>query len=411
MQGAANAGHHDAPDVASLTLPPWLPGFLDIHHISTGRGSCAFLMCPDSTTMMIDAGSIVETVDPSHAKYWISPKPNGSLRPGQWIARYVQRCLAEADRKEIDYFLLTHFHTDHMGAIDPHDFTASPKSRFGDYQLGGLTDVAEVIPIHKIIDRNYPSYNYPSPIDGPGVANYRAFGRSLIERGGSIERLRAGANGQIVLKHRPDQYPTFSVRNLAANGEVWTGIGEETRAYFPEIASLHPNDYPTENKCSLAIKLSYGKFDYFCAGDMDHDIRYDQLPWGDIETPVARAAGPVEVAVANHHGWVNACGPEWVKALRARAYVINAWDSAHPTMTSLDNMLSPELYPGDRAVFATAVKPESKIALRRLSELTNDNGHVVFRVYPDGEQYQIFVLTNEDESRRITSMHGPFHAS
>jgi hypothetical protein len=65
----------------------------------------------------------------------------------------------------------------------------------------------------------------------------------------------------------------------------------------------------------------------------------------------------------------NPSGPERVKALRAQIYVINSWDSAHPTMTSLDNMLSKELYPGPRMVFATAMKPESVIALRRIAEI------------------------------------------
>ena len=73
---------------------------------------------------------------------------------------------------------------------------------------------------------------------------------------------------------------------------------------------------------------------------MDHDTSYARLPWGDIETAVAKAAGPVDVAVANHHGYVNACGPEWARSLRLRAFIVSAWDSAHPTIPSLDNMLS-----------------------------------------------------------------------
>ena len=36
--------------------------------------------------------------------------------------------------------------------------------------------------------------------------------------------------------------------------------------------------------------------------------------------------------VADHHGYVDATGPEFVRALRPKVFVINAWDSAHPTM-------------------------------------------------------------------------------
>lgn len=114
----ANLEELGAQAVPALTLAPWKPGQLDIHHISTGRGSCAFLVCPDGTTLMIDAGSILTHLEPARDKYLIDPRPNASLRPGQWIARYVERCLTEANRKEIDYFLLTHFHVDHMPSID-----------------------------------------------------------------------------------------------------------------------------------------------------------------------------------------------------------------------------------------------------------------------------------------------------
>ena len=41
---------------AQVQLPKWEKGYLDIHHINTGRGSCAFLILPDGTNMMIDAG-------------------------------------------------------------------------------------------------------------------------------------------------------------------------------------------------------------------------------------------------------------------------------------------------------------------------------------------------------------------
>ncbi len=234
------------------------------------------------------------------------------------------------------------------------------------------------------IDRNFPSYDYPVPHVGPQQKNYQDFIRSFIDRGGRAQRIVPGAANQIVLTQRAERYPTFLVRNLAANGEVWTGVDVQTRQYFPPLAALATEDYPTENKCSLAIHLSHGKFDYFSAGDMDHEVEYGHLSWGDIESVVARVSGPVEVAVADHHGYENACGPDWVRALAAKVYVINAWDSAHPAMSPLHNMLSRELYPGPRMVFSTAMKPENAIAIRSISEMTSQNGHVIFRVHKVG---------------------------
>lgn len=389
-----------------LTLSPWEPGYLYIHHISTGRGSCALLILPDATTMMIDAGSIISGLDPAADKFFIDPRPNASLRPGQWIARYAGDALSQAGRNEIDYFLLTHFHEDHFGTIWPGRYDISPRSQFGPYQLGGVTDVAETIPVRKVIDRCYPDYSYPCPIPGPQFANYHAFIKSLLSRGGAAERFVPGAGRQIVLKRDSKRYPDFEIRNLASNGDVWTGLGERTRAHFPPLKELKQEDYPTENKCALAIRLSYGKFSYFSAGDEDHEEEYGRWPWGDIETAVARASGKVQVAVANHHGYMDACGPEWVRALQPQVFVINAWDSAHPTIVALHNMLSQELYPGRRLVFSTATKPEADITIRQMAEMASQNGHVIFRVPPGGNSFEVFVRDSSVPDGKVIAHFG-----
>lgn len=374
-----------------LVLPPWEPGYLYIHHISTGRGSCALLILPDATTLMIDAGSIISGLDPRVDKYLIDPRPNASLRPGQWIAKYTEDALKQVDRKEIDFFLLTHFHEDHFGTVWPGRYDISPQSQFGPYQLGGVTDVAEMIPIHKVIDRCFPDYSYPAPIPGPQFANYRAFIKNQPSRGGTAERFIPGSKGQVALKRAPERYVDFEVRNLASNGNVWTGVHDETKAHFPPLDTLKSEDYPSENKCSLAIRLKYGKFSYFSAGDQDHETRYGRWPWGDIETQTARAAGKVQVAVVDHHGYMDADGPDWVRALQPKAFVINGWDSAHPTIVTLANMLSRDLYPDSRLILSTATKPEDAIAVRRMDQMASQNGHIIFRVPPGGDSFEVFV--------------------
>ncbi len=394
--------------VEHLTLPSWEPGYLYIHYISTGRGSCALLILPDATTMMIDAGSKVKGLDPESDKFLIAPRPNDSLRPGQWIAKYAQECLSQAGRNEIDYFLLTHMHDDHFGTVWPGRYDISPRSQFGPYQLGGITDVAETIPVRKVIDRCYPDYAYPAPIAGPQFPNYHAFIKSLPGRGGTVERFVPGVKKQITLKRTPDRYPDFSIRNLASNGDVWTGVGDETKAHFPPLETLKPEDYPSENKCSLAIRLQYGKFSYFSAGDQDHEVRHGRWPWGDIEAVTARASGKVQVAVADHHGYANACGPDWVRALQPKIFVINSWDSAHPTINALDNMLDQDLYAGPRLVFSTATKPEAEIAIRRMSEMASRNGHVIIRVPPGGNSFEVFVKDSSVPDGGVIAHFGSF---
>ena len=37
-------------------LSTWERGYMDIHHVNTGCGECAYIIFPDGTTMLIDAG-------------------------------------------------------------------------------------------------------------------------------------------------------------------------------------------------------------------------------------------------------------------------------------------------------------------------------------------------------------------
>lgn len=73
------------------TFQNWSTGFLDIHHISTGKGECMFAIMPDGTTMMIDAG---ETGTDKR-----NFKPDGSRSSGEWISRYIQRMMSPLSEK------------------------------------------------------------------------------------------------------------------------------------------------------------------------------------------------------------------------------------------------------------------------------------------------------------------------
>ena len=97
----------------SFYLPEWQAGYLDIHQISTGRGNAAYLIFPDGTTMLLDAGDLgVHTGTQEIMK----AVPNDSKRPAEWIAQYIKHfSLPLKNNGAIDFALLTHFDTDHIG--------------------------------------------------------------------------------------------------------------------------------------------------------------------------------------------------------------------------------------------------------------------------------------------------------
>jgi len=322
--------------------------------------------------------------------------------------------MQHAGRKELDYALITHIHPDHIGDLG----AENPPSPTGNYRLTGLMDVAALIPIRKLIDRGFPDYSYPVSWQAPFAEwqafadNYFGYVKSRQRLGEATERIRVGSSTQIHLVQHPDRFTNFSVRNLAANGEVWTGVGDHTRRTFPDLKNLRKEDYPTENMCSIALRLSYSKFDYFTGGDLTWDTEESGESWRDIETAVARAAGPVEVAVADHHAYLDAVGPNFVRELRPQVFIIPAWYVSHPAALPLRRMFSRNLYPGDRDVLATCTMEENRVFNDQFnSKMKSMDGHVVVRVAPGGETFQIVVTDNSDDSDRVKLVSGPYRCS
>lgn len=376
----------------------WEEGILDIHHINTGKGECAFFMLPDGTIMLVDAGATQQ------AKPRVTdPKPDGSREPGEWIARYILHYLNNQPAKKLDYVLLTHFHDDHIGETYP----GAKKSKNGDWQLTGITEVAEFLPVGKLVDRGWPAYNWPVPQNAGYIQNYIQFVKWSTEKSGVVaEQFRVGDNRQFSLLRNPEKYPDFEIRNIAANGHVWTGVGNTVRNHFPALESLPPSEYPGENKCSSAFRLSYGKFDYFNGGDITTG---PPGSWQDIETPVGLVTGPVEICLANHHAYFDAMGASFLQAVRPQVHIIQVWSPSQPDNSVLARMMSTWTYPGPRDIFATNIMEETRVVSGRIDNLKSQQGHIVVRVQPGGESFMIYILDDSEESFKIKSVHGPYY--
>jgi hypothetical protein len=263
--------------------------------------------------------------------------------------------------------------------------------------------------IGKLIDRSYPEYHYPAGVADATSLNYIEFAKAAAAHGVSIERARPGSLTQIAPLHSPATYPGFEARVVAANGEVWTGEGDSSRAHFPPQTGADADRLPNENSCSIALRLRYGKFSYFTGGDLNCDTSYGRDPWRDIETPAAKAAGPVSVATCDHHGYFDACGPEFVRALRPRVWILQTWHASHPALSVLASLYSPILCTGPRDVFCLSLHPAAAVSCARFSDrFQSSQGHVLVRVAPGGGQYSVLVLDDADESGRVKAAFGPY---
>ena len=395
------------------TLPAWTEGYLYIHHISTGRGNAAYLVMPDGTTMLIDAGE----ADPKFIAHvaplkGFPPRPDATHSAGYWIANYIRRFAPAGRPLGLDYALLSHFHTDHIGTITP----SSPPSKVGPYRLAGITEVADLIPISTLIDRSGPPYVTPVNMrdckagdDAASLANYLSFTDHRLRSGQAVVGLHAGALDQIRLR-RSDRYPNFHIRNIASSGVIWTGRGDATEQYIPldAVKDCHFD----ENPFSDVIRLSYGKFSYYSGGDIPGVPDYTQPFWRDIETPVAAVVGPVDVMTLDHHGNRDSTNGALLRGLRPRVIVQQNWLSAQPGEEVVVRMASHEFYSGPRDVFSTGMSPETRIAIGPIMEKIYRSyaGHVVVRVAPGGSTYDVFILNDADESREVMEHYGPYEA-
>ena len=86
-----------AAPAVDATFAPWSPGMLDIHHIDSGRGNATFILAPDGTTILIDCGASNDGPDES-----APARPDGSRRPGEWVATYALRHARAAGRNALD---------------------------------------------------------------------------------------------------------------------------------------------------------------------------------------------------------------------------------------------------------------------------------------------------------------------
>jgi hypothetical protein len=80
-------------------------------------------------------------------------------------------------------------------------------------------------------------------------------------------------------------------------------------------------------------------------------------------------------------------------------------------MSTLANLYSPILYPGQRDVFCLGLHPAAALACARFSDsFKSTQGHVLVRVSPDGAEYVVLVIEDGDESDRIKALFGPYQS-
>ncbi len=384
----------------------WKQGEFDIHHIHTGMGEANFLIMPDGTSMLIDAGDL----GPNKPE-WKRPKVYPPIaecehHPGKYIARYVLRVNPHHER--VDYFLSSHFHDDHLCKV--REGLQKSEGRNPDYHLTGVTEVGEYLRFGKFYDRGYPNYNYPLAINSDFVNCYRRFVQyHSREYGATQEEFKVGQLNQIALTHRPKAYAKlFSIRNIAANGEVWSGKGTETTRYY----DLNPKNITgkqNENTKSIVLRFDYGDFSYYTGGDIVRTLLDESGSPVNIEVKVGEACGEVDICKTNHHGYRDSMKEEFLKAVNADHYISCAWDIWHTQPAVMERILS-----HTKGMFfhqfVWSEFLENYHNAEWMNRLYKDGGHIVVKAFDKGRKYMIYILDSSNEEMIVKAIFGPFSA-
>ncbi|BCI63934.1 MBL fold metallo-hydrolase [Coprobacter secundus] len=367
---------------------PWQRGEFEIHQISTNCGESAFLIFPDGTTMIIDAGDM-------RTSRYFPPVPDNDIDTGEKIVEYILSMNPRKDK--IDFVVLSHFHPDHTGNIA--EGKKREKNEQGNFYETGISRIARFLNIGKIIDRSFSDYNYPQPYDknDSSFVNYRRFIEWQKEyKNTRIEGFNIGSTTQIKPLYEADYNKYFLVRNVACNGKVWNWRKNEIKDYV-NANSENLLKKISENVLSTAMLFTYGRFSYLTGGDLCGSLLDEKGRLTNVEAHFGEAAGEVDVCKTNHHGYFNAMVPEFVKEVNANVYVMPVHDSAHLGEKVIPCLIKrAELMPDKKSLIVPTYVPENfrdtYSATDFISHFPPVSGHVVIKVSPGGDSYSVYIL-------------------
>lgn len=255
---------------------------LNIYWIDVEGGGATLIVLPSGQSILIDAG---EDLDRD-------------------ASRIFDVASKQANLKQIDIFIATHWHADHYG---------------------GVTRLNKLIPLGRFYDHgNIPKNLY----EDPGFPRLMPLYQKLTT--GKSHAVKAGDT--IPLRNVHGGVPV-TIECLASNKEVAASRQSSTAAN-PACASrpaVKPDD--TDNANSLAFKLTYGSFTFYDGGDLTRDIEEKLVCPKNL-------VGEISLYQTDGHGMDVSNSAVFLRTLRPQVVVVNNGPKKGAEIDSMKTILS-----------------------------------------------------------------------
>jgi beta-lactamase superfamily II metal-dependent hydrolase len=305
----------------------------DIYWIDVEGGAATLIVTPARESILIDSGE------------------NKTLHADR-IADMAKR----AGVKQIDYFIISHWHADHYG---------------------GTYEVTKRLPIK----RYYANTPPPDRVDDdPQFTSLIALYKKTNP--GKTEQLKAGA--VIPLKTAPGT-PPVKMRILASGRGLVNAVPGAAKNPDCNTSVSAPALDDGENAKSLAALLEYGTFRFFDAGDLTWHIEER------LACPI-NLVGSVDLYQVTHHGLDRSNNPHLLRAVRPLVAVVNNGAQKGAEPNSMRTVLGS---PGIEAVWALYANTKSD------SKLNAPESHIANKPGSGGQFIKAAVLPDGSFSLQI----------
>lgn len=333
-----------ATATACSTSGTWKQGQLNIYWFDVEQGDAQLIVGPTGKTLLVDLGE----------NAWNSK--GATTQASRVAARIRSICGVASGPVYLDYVMGSHHHLDHIGySGNPNDTQALGN---GLYRL--LTPGGEDFAVGTLIDRDGGTWTDAngdgdcdvgtSSAPAPEVEWHNAGTTSQTARrwicwlyGPAGQADRANIEGKVLTLTNTSTWPDLDLGPgvgatiLQANAKGVMQADGITPVSGDHTAESTP---PSENDYSIALKVSFGNFEYATAGDTDGEYATSSFgyTYNDVEASLVDRFGNVEVARANHHGSGHSSNAAYVAGLAPEAVFVSCGNNGygHPSNRVLD---------------------------------------------------------------------------